>query len=130
MKNPIQPLAMDSHNVLRFKKNAIVDHMLNVCQKHGCSLNDLACMEFSNDDRSQLAQLIGYSLSGYGELGYVGNDAYCVAEKMAKENKSEVEARIEYLEEELAEVRKSLCEPVARLFGIHPDDLKRNGETE
>ena len=32
----------------------------------------------------QLAQLIGYSLSGYSELSYVDDDSYGAAEKMAE----------------------------------------------
>lgn len=34
------------------------------------SLNELACMEFTDSDRSQFAQLIGYSVGGYGDLDY------------------------------------------------------------
>ena len=66
MKNPIQPLAKDERGVLRFKANAIVRHLLDT--HPDCDLNRLACMDFTDDDRQQFAQLIGYSLSGYGEL--------------------------------------------------------------
>lgn len=43
-------------------------------------MNDLACMEFSQEDREQFAQLIGYSLSGYGDLSYVSDESYDAAE--------------------------------------------------
>lgn len=125
MKNPIQPLKKDSNGVLRFKGNAIVEHLLEVGQKHGCGLNEIACMDFTADDRQQFAQLINYSLSGYSELSYVDGDAYGAACEMAA-GKSEDKARIRHLERELAAVRKSLRMPMARLFGIHPDDLNRN----
>jgi len=68
-KHPIQPLVKDKNGILRFKENAIVRHLLDT--HPNCNLNDLACMDFTNDDRRQFAQLIGYSLSGYGDLSYV-----------------------------------------------------------
>ena len=34
-------------------------------------MNDLAKMNFSNEDRAQFAELIGYSVNGWGELSYV-----------------------------------------------------------
>lgn len=125
MKHPIQPIEKKD-DVLRFKQNAIVRHLIDHGQKHGCGLNEIARMNFSKEDHMQLAQLIGYSLSGYSELGYVDDDSYGAAEKMA-EGKGETEARIEHLESELAALREQLRAPIARLFGIHPDDLTRNG---
>jgi hypothetical protein len=74
MKHPTQPLEKDADGVMRFKQNAIVRHLLDVGQKHGCGLNEIACMEFSIEDRRQFAQLIGYSWGGYEELGYVADD--------------------------------------------------------
>lgn len=124
MKHPIQPLEK-KNGVLRFKQNAIVRHLLDHGQKHGCGLNEIAGMNFSKEDHMQLAQLIGYSLRGYGELSYVDDDNYGAAQKMA-EGKSEDAARIEHLESELAALREQLRAPMARLFAIHPDDLTRN----
>jgi hypothetical protein len=69
MKNPIQPLAKDPHGVLRFKANAIVRHLLDT--HPSCDMNKLACMDFTDDDRRQFLQLIGFSLSGYSEFDYV-----------------------------------------------------------
>lgn len=125
IKHPIQPLEKKD-GILRFKENAIVCYLLNHAREHGCGLNEIACMNFSKEDHMQLAQLIGYSLSGYSELSYVDDDNYGAAEKMA-EGKSEDDARIEHLESELAALREQLRRPMARLFGIHPDDLTRNG---
>ena len=67
-KHPIQPLEKDDSGVMRFKKNKIVDFLLD---GGGFDLNMIATMGFSSEDREQFAQLIGYSLSGFGELGYV-----------------------------------------------------------
>ena len=123
-KHPIQPLAKDSAGVLRFKKNHIVCDLLEVASQHGLSLNDLACRDYSPDDRQQLAQLIGYSLSGYGDLGYVDNEAYAAAEKRSKKAKKSDDAiRAEHLRAELKSIRRALRVSTAKIFGIHPDDL-------
>lgn len=82
-KHPLQPLALDSQGVLRFKENKIVSHLLEVGRQHGCGLNELACMNFSKEDREQFAQLIGYSLSGWGTLIYVSDETYAAAQASA-----------------------------------------------
>ena len=122
MNNPIQPILIDKNGEFRFKENAIVRYLID---NSGIDLNRLAVIEFSNQDRQQFAQLIGYSLLGYSELSYVSGYAYEVAAKIAEDGLSETEARISYLEQTLAELRISLREPVAKLFGIHPDDLDK-----
>jgi hypothetical protein len=125
MKNPIQPLAKDAKGVLRFKENAIVQHLLDT--HPSCDLNKLERMDFTDDDRQQFAQLIGYSLSGYGELSsYVDDEAYGTAARMAV-GLDERDGRIAALEQKLAELREAanmLREPVARLLEMHHDDLK------
>jgi len=120
MNQPIQPIGADDKGVIRFKGNGIVRHLLD---NGGISLNDLARMDFSVEDREQFAQLIGYSLSGFGELSYVREDTYGAAAKMAELGLSEAEARIAHLEGELLELRQALRGPIARLYGKHPDDL-------
>lgn len=120
MKNPIQPI-VEIDGVIRFKRNAIVCYLL---ESGAFDLNDLARKDFSKDDRQQFAQLIGYSLSGYGDLtSYVTDDAYNAAEAMATKGLTEDQARIQTLEEELTAIRNGLLAPVARLFNMHPDDL-------
>jgi hypothetical protein len=121
--HPIQPVELDSSKVVRFKQNAIVQHLLDFAGQHGCNMNTLAALSFSREDRQQFAQLIGYSVSGYSELNYVDDDAMGVVDQMVYEGKSEEKARIAHLEAELKAVRKALRKPMARLFGIHPDDL-------
>ena len=125
MKNPIQPLANDERGVLRFKANRIVQHLLDT--HPACDMNNLATLDFTDDDRQQFAQLIGYSLSGYGELSsYVSDEAYSAAAAMA-DGLDERDARIAALEQELAELRAAayaLLEPIATLLEMHPDDLK------
>lgn len=78
--HPIQPLVKDKHGMVRFKKNAIVSYLLDICTAKGIAdMNTLATMPFDKNDREQFAQLIGYSLSGFGELSYVRNKTYAAA---------------------------------------------------
>lgn len=75
-KLPMQPLAIDAHGTLRFKENPIVRKLLDYATEHGYGLNEIALDEFEAEDQMQLAQLIGYSLSGYGTLSYVTDESY------------------------------------------------------
>jgi len=70
-KHPIQPIAPDKNGTMRFKENAIVSYLLD---NGPFDMNQLARLPFSNEDWEQFAQLIGYSLSGFGELSYVSDD--------------------------------------------------------
>ncbi len=65
--HPLQPFVMDG-KVVRFKRNNLVRFILDNCKY---DLNDLARMDFTLEDRAQLAMLIGYSVSGFGELEYM-----------------------------------------------------------
>jgi hypothetical protein len=77
---PMQPIVVVG-GVTRFKANAIVSHLL---QTHPtCDMNKLASMDFTDEDRMQFAQLIGYSVGGYAELSYVSDESYEAAEKAA-----------------------------------------------
>jgi len=77
---PMQPIVVVG-GVTRFKANAIVIHLL---QTHPtCDMNKLAGMDFTDEDRMQFAQLIGYSVGGYAELSYVSDESYEAAEKAA-----------------------------------------------
>lgn len=70
-KHPVQPVVMDDHGVHRYKENAIVSYLLD---KLPDGLNTLAMMNvFSDEDFEQLAQLIGYSVSGANDLNFVSD---------------------------------------------------------
>ena len=71
MKHPIQPLCFDGYGTVRFKKNEIVEFLLD---NGGFDMNKLALLDFSDEDREQFAQLIGYSIYGFSELSYVSLD--------------------------------------------------------
>ena len=68
---PIQPIVIDQHGVRRFRTNEIVRFLLDAGRY---DLNLLALMPFSRADREQFAQLIGYSVSGFGDLDYVRDE--------------------------------------------------------
>ena len=117
MNHPIQPIEKDDRGVFRFKRNKIVEFL-----SEG-KLNDLAVMNFPQEDWEQLAQLIGYSLSGFGDLSYVKRSTYNAAEAMATQSITEEHARITDLERTLESVRVSLKGIIPELFNIHPDDI-------
>ena len=70
MPHPMQEMFLDKHRTIRFRENAIVRYLLDNGQ---CNMNTLAAIPFSNEDREQFAQLIGYSVSGFAELSYASD---------------------------------------------------------
>lgn len=79
--HPMQPLVRDKRGVIRFKSNKIIEWLID---SNRISMNELAVMPFSDEDRVQFAQLIGYSVSGFGELSYVPGDVVEVADALAE----------------------------------------------
>lgn len=68
-KHPIQPIGYDRHGVIRFKENKIIRWL---CDTGKLNLNETAVLPgIPKEDHEQLAQLLGYSVSGFGELPYV-----------------------------------------------------------
>ncbi len=80
-KQPNQPLVLDERGVIRFKSNPVVEFLY---EKLGAHLSDREEVALKNEmfsmvytgkatkeDMAQFAQLIGYSVSGFGELSYV-----------------------------------------------------------
>lgn len=79
--HPMQPLVWDRHKCIRFKENKIVSAVLAAS---ALDLNKVAVMEFSQEDREQFAQLIGYSVSGFGDLSYVRRTVVRAADDQAE----------------------------------------------
>ena len=119
-RHPMQPLEKDKNGVLRFKKNAIVEFLL---ENGEYDLNKLAGMRFSREDEEQFSQLIGYSLSGFSELSYVSEESFELAQRMA-DGQDEKDAHIELLKETLNKIRDGLKEIVPNAFFLHPDAFK------
>lgn len=102
--HPMQPVVNDEHGVLRFRENAIVryivDHAADVVHPGAhaidpdtgrpyhqgkLDLNKIAMRDFSQEDREQFAQLMGYSVAGYHELSYVSDESATRASALARE---------------------------------------------
>lgn len=96
-KHPIQPIVWQD-GVIRFKENKLVSMLLQHSTIAGMGLNQLVALTRCNtefdDDWNQLAQLIGYSVSGFGDLSYADKKLVKKADKIAdkmfeeKENKT------------------------------------------
>jgi len=113
---PIQPI-----NGHRFIPNRIVESLLELVPGY---LNKIALMDFTDQERTQFAQLIGYSLSGFADLNYVDDETYAAARKIASSGVSEEVARNSALREQLNEARKGIKVAATALFKIHLDDLE------
>jgi len=121
IKQPTQPFVTDDQGILRFHPNAIVMHLLD---KGGVDLNDLARETFPREDWVQFAQLIGYSIVGWETLSYVAEDDAEAIDKMLGDSElSALEARAVTAEQRLEMFRITFREPIAELYGIHPDNL-------
>lgn len=88
-EQPQQPIVWSKRNsktpVIRFQANEIVRDLLDFAQARGFGLNEIAVREYSRQDREQLAQLIGYSVSGFGELSYARPRIVAAADAKADE---------------------------------------------
>lgn len=80
-QHPMQPIVMVG-DVARFKQNAIIAWLADSGK---LNMNEIAIIPFAKEDRNQLAQLLGYSVSGYGDLHYA--DPKIVAKADAKVEK-------------------------------------------
>lgn len=108
-------------NILRFKENRIVSDVLD---NSYLDLNKIAMRDYTDEERMQFAQLIGYSLGGYSELGYVSDDSCEIADLMHYEGLSDKDAEIKHLKKLLTETREKVKDLSVSLFKIHPDDLE------
>lgn len=81
----MQPLLIDEDAVIRFKGNGIVNSLYRLCcdnLKFG--MNEIVGHGgYTEEDLSQFAQLLGYSVDGYGELDYVSKKSIRKADKKA-----------------------------------------------
>lgn len=92
LKHPRQPIGYAEDNIIRFKPNGIIRWMLEQGgQGKKFNLNDIAMQSFSVEDRVQFWQMLGYSVSGFGDLSFVPEEEVtaCDAEAAAiyEENK-------------------------------------------
>lgn len=82
--HPMQPIVKADDGVYRFKANGLVRFLLDWATPRGIGLNELAMMRFAAEDHEQLAQLIGYSVSGFGDLSYASEARVAVADRIVE----------------------------------------------
>lgn len=80
---PMQPVVLAAGGVIRFKENRIVSAFLDNSRRHGYGLNEAARDDYTPEERMQVAQLIGYSVSGYGSLSFVTDESCEEADRHA-----------------------------------------------
>jgi hypothetical protein len=128
-KNPMQPILKDSVGCLRFKTNEIVRAVHEVAKAHKFGLNEIAMRNFTEDDQKQFAQLLGYSVSGYGDLPYVDKvSVECADQQVALLLSeapfiSEQEMELQVLRDENRRLKAAIRNAAVEAFSIHPSDL-------
>ncbi len=79
---PMQPVELDQHGVVRFRRNRLVEYLLD---HGGIDMNALAHFAIKNgvpdEERDQFAQLTGYSVSGWSDLSYVSDKQWRKADQ-------------------------------------------------
>jgi hypothetical protein len=119
--NPIQPTYTDDLGTVRFKPNSIVEVIFENCPYN---LTDLAKRHFTQTDREQFAQLIGYSVSGFNDLYYASTQTVEAVDRMRQDSDlTSQQARILYLENQLRHLTDLIRDLSVATFQIHPDDL-------
>ena len=81
-ERPLQPIYLDSQGIARFRENRIVRFLLDNGPN---DMNRLARLGFTNEDHEQFAQLIGYSVSGFGDLSYASPATVAAADAIVEQ---------------------------------------------
>ena len=77
----MRSIIKDSRGVIRFKANAIVNWIVSSGR---LNLNDILLDEYSIEDIEEFWQLMGYSVSEYGELSFIREETVAVADAIAE----------------------------------------------
>ena len=80
-EHPTQPLVL-VNGVVRFKGNKIVERLF---EERVIDLNKIVGWDLPAEDFEQFWQLLGYSVSGYGELSFIRPETVERADKAADE---------------------------------------------
>lgn len=121
----IQPIVVVD-GVTRFQQNDIVRHLLDTHPT--VDLNKIAIMEFADEDRRQFAQLIGYSIAGYGELDYVRDDDFARAEATAPAERRPPPAGVTF-DSKLKQMQDDLHSVVTRMANDRSYDVATQAMT-
>jgi len=127
MKHPIQPVISDD-GTLRFRQNLVVRYLLNT---GGLDLNDIGRQDFPKEDLEQFYQLIGCTLSVFGDMPLVSDEVYEAARHMYEEGVPEEKARLEVLQQTLSRLQPIVRSLIEVVFPQLPlDDISDIKATE
>jgi hypothetical protein len=76
----MQPLVIDDQGCIRFKGNAIVERLF---REQLINLNAISGWDVPIEDKEQFWQLLGFSVSGYGDVSFVRDSTYNKADAAA-----------------------------------------------
>lgn len=80
----MQPIITDPGGVIRFKFNAIIIFLLTEgAAGRRFNLNTIPFDVFPQEDIEQFYQLMGYSVSGYGDLSFISDESVEKADQEA-----------------------------------------------
>ena len=99
MELPFQPIKDG-----RFVPNRIVELLLETSTHN---MNSLALEDFTDEERTQFAQLIGYSVGGFMSLSYVSNEDYEVAASLSSTGAPDA-VGLKAISDRLAEERRGV----------------------
>ena len=89
LKHPQQPIGTAEDGVVRFKGNSIIEDLF---QSRALDLNEINRRvyrgDFPKEDYVQLTQLLGYSVSGWGDLSTSPPEMVAAADKEAERIRS------------------------------------------
>lgn len=114
------------NDVVRFRANTLVRHLLDEASAgRKCGMNELySQVKASKEEKQQFAQLIGYSVSGYGDLSYVTDEAYAAAALKAENpEKDEKDLLLDYYRGRLRQIQEAFAGPVGWLYNVPVEDL-------
>ena len=84
MRHPMQPVVIfkeSDERIARFQQNKIIRWL---CDSGKLDLNEIASMPFDEDDFMQIAMLLGYSVSGFGDLSYADPEFVARADQIVE----------------------------------------------
>ena len=89
LKHPQQPIGTAEDGVVRFKGNSIIQDLF---RSRALDLNEISRRirrgDFPKEDYVQLTQLLGYSVSGWGDLSTSPPEMVAAADKEAERIRS------------------------------------------
>jgi hypothetical protein len=81
----MQPIIATYEGIARFRANKIVQWVLRQGKRgRKFDLNDIIVEDFPIEDVEQFWQMLGYSLSGYGELSFIREETIAHADAEAE----------------------------------------------